>query len=594
MKKRTMQKKTMQKISPSIAWRKFIRPLLALVVTMAASSPGWAKLTSSADRTVLDSNETLQLTLRYDAQVLSGEPDFAVLQRDFNILSNNRQQQFSMINGRTESFTDWKLTLSPKRAGRLLIPSLKFKQDISDAIVITVRQASPSNATGQAVYTETLVNKTTVYVQEQLLLTQRLYTSVQLTDLSLEELAVPGAIVLKTSQNQFRKRIGNRDYIVVEMIYALFPQASGELEIPAISISAFETDNRQSSIFRSRGNQLIRNTESKTINVLAKPAQIATDQWMPSSQLQLDQQWSNKLDQLVVGEPITRTITISAKGLTGAQIQPLKLEPSSDYKIYPDQPQFDEQVAADGVSGIRRESFALVPNRQGNISLPEISVRWWDTVNQRLQTATLAAIELQVGPAPANTSVANDPYLAPIQMAESDSSALHSTDEPLIQDSTGPSWLLQLSLAFNALLVALVTALFLKRPAQYNTRPENYSPAESPRLKLKQHVKIIEAAAASENLASVREGILAWGRCAFPEKKIKTLDEIAQLCPEDTDPALRKQFKLLDQNLYHRESTEKADIKSLVAALKRLDVPVQQHKTSTNGLKPLYPTENIG
>ena len=160
----------MHKIFNNRDWRKFIRPLLALLITLIASSPGWATLTATADRTVLDSNETLQLTLRYNGQVFTGEPNFAVLQRDFKILSNNRQQQYSMMNGRTESFTDWKLTLAPKRLGRLLIPSIKFKKDISDAIEITVRKASPSNATGQAVYTETLVDKSAVYVQEQLLL----------------------------------------------------------------------------------------------------------------------------------------------------------------------------------------------------------------------------------------------------------------------------------------------------------------------------------------------------------------------------------------------------------------------------------------
>ena len=156
-----------------------LRPLLhsLLVALVLLSSSSWAALTAIADRKVIDSNETLQLTVRFDGQVLTGEPDFAVLERDFRILSNNRQQQYSMINGRTESFTDWKLTLAPKRIGRLLIPSIRFKQDISDAIELTVRKASPSNATGQPVYTETLVDKSSIYVQEQLMLTHRLYTS---------------------------------------------------------------------------------------------------------------------------------------------------------------------------------------------------------------------------------------------------------------------------------------------------------------------------------------------------------------------------------------------------------------------------------
>jgi hypothetical protein len=588
----------MQKTSNSIAWRKFTGHFVAFFLALLTTSPSWAKLTATADRTLLDSNETLQLTVRFDAQVLSSEPNFDVLQRDFKILSNNRQQQYSMINGRTESYTDWKLTLQPKRIGRLLIPSIKFKKDISDAVEITVRKASPSNATGQPVYTETLIDKSAVYLQEQLLLTHRLYTSIQLTDLSIEELVIPGAIVQKSGQNQFRKRIGNRDYIVVEMAYAVFPQTSGKLDIPAIGISAYQVgNNSQNSFFRSRGNQLIRNTQSKIIDVMAKPAHIDADQWMPSSQLQLNQQWSSSLDQLVVGEPITRTITISAKGLTGSQILPLSLKPSGDYKVYPDQAQLDEQVGSDGVTGIRRESLALVPNRQGEIVLPEISVRWWDTVNQRMQTATLEAIRLDVGPAPSDSTSNTDSYLAPIDMADSDqnpSAQQNSVDQQSLLDNAGPSWLIQLSLALNALLLTLVVALLLKRSKQADAdraKSQLSSQSDNPRLKLKQRLKAIEIAAGKGDLAAVREAILVWGRGAFPNEKVKTVDEIALLC---ADVELTEQLRLLDQSLYNRQSSEKADLKLLIRRLKTLDIPVSESKTSTNGLKPLYPTNNIG
>ena len=590
-----MKKTTMQNRLNNITWHKLIGGFLTLFFSLVLSSSSWAKLTATADRTVLDSNETLQLTLRYNGQASTGEPNFAVLQKDFKILANNRQQQYSMINGRTESSTDWKLVLAPKRSGRLLIPSVRFKQDISNAIELTVRKARPSNATGQPVYTETIVDKSAVYVQEQLLLTHRLYTSIQLTDLSIEEPKIPGAIIQKTSQNQFRKGIGSKDYIVVEVVYAVFPQASGKLDIPAIAISAHQVaNNSQNSFFRSRGNQLVRSTQPKVINVMAKPAHIPAGQWMPSSQVQLDQQWSSNLDQLVIGEPLTRTITISAKGLTGAQIQPLSLEPSSDYKVYPDQAQLNDQVAVDGVTGIRRESFALVPNRQGEIVLPKITVRWWDTVNQRMQTATLDAIRLDVSPAPENSSTALGSNLAPINMADISPASTQSTDQQPLLGSAGSSRLIQFSLALNALLLGLVAALLLKRPKPTTHKRANNTQTNSLRLKLKQQIKAIEIAAGKKDLAAVREAILAWGRCAFPEAKIKTLDEIAQLCSHSAEPQLWEQFKLLDQNLYNRKSSEKADIKLLVALLKSLDTPVAKRKTSTNGLKPLYPTDNIG
>ena len=587
----------MQKSLNKNAERSFLQPAWVLMLfILTASTPSWAKLTATADRTVLDSNETLQLLVRFDGQAVTSQPDFDVLKRDFKILSNNRQQQISISNGRSESYTDWKLTLAPKRIGRLLVPSIKYKKDISDAIEISVRKASPSNTTGQPVYTETLLDKSAVYVQEQLLLTHRLYTSIQLTDLSMEELLLPGAIIQKVAQNQFRKRIGNKDYIVIEMKYALFPQTSGKLNIPAVAISAYQVgNNSQSSFFRSRGNQIIRNTDAKTIDVMAKPAHIDADQWMPSSQLTISQKWSNNLDQLLVGEPVTRTITVSAKGLTGAQILPLSLEPSSDFKVYPDQAQLNESVDASGVTGVRQESFALVPNRQGEIVLPEISLRWWDTVNQRMQTATLDAMRLEVGAAPTSAATNSAPYLEPIELADSQQSAAAISQNNDLQTGDGSfSTLMRLSLAANALLLTLLAALLLKRKSKQSAR-QRPSEINSPRLKLKQLIKAIEIAAKKDDLAALREAVIAWGRSAFPDNKIKTLQEIAELC---ADPQLKQQFDRLDQSLYNSPNNEdqspSADIKLLIALLKGLDIPSAEAKTSANGLKPLYPTNNIG
>ncbi len=98
----------------------------AALTLCAAASSSWAELSATANRTVLDSNETLQLRVRLDAQAFRSEPDFSPLQKDFEILSNNRQQQYSSVNGKAESYTDWNLTLMPKRTGIILIPLTKI------------------------------------------------------------------------------------------------------------------------------------------------------------------------------------------------------------------------------------------------------------------------------------------------------------------------------------------------------------------------------------------------------------------------------------------------------------------------------------
>lgn len=559
----------------------------AALTLCAAASSSWAELSAKANRTVLDSNETLQLRVRLDAQAFRSEPDFSPLQKDFEILSNNRQQQYSSVNGKAESYTDWNLTLMPKRTGIILIPSLKYKKQISNAVEITVRAASASGvstAGKQPIYTETLVDKSAVYIQEQIILTHRLYTSVQLRDYSLSELDIPGTIVQRLGDNQFQKIINGRNYLVLEVSYAIFPQSSGKLNIPALRFGAFESTSRsQFGAFASRGNRVFRDTQAKTIDIMARPAHVPADKWMPSSNVELTEQWSDDLNNLSVGEPITRTIRISAQDLTGAQILPLTIAPSSQYKLYPDQPQLDQQVSSNGLLGTRTESLALVPNQAGEITLPAIEMRWWDTVNQRMQTASLPGKTVQVS---ANTTINNAPVVPNNQLLTME--PLNLNAEAAKVENTAPSMLVKLSLAFNALLLAAIAALVAGLRRQQTATQASSEVQTSALLNLKQQLKAIEMQAKQNNLMGMRDAILSWGQCLFAEAPPTTLKQLATLL-DDTE--LQEQFAQLDRQLYKGKTGD--DMLDIALLLKRLK---QQSNFSRGtkadrgtGLKPLYP-----
>lgn len=552
-------------------------PLLLLTV----STLSWAALTATVDRSVIDSNETLQLVIRYDGQVMTGQPDFSPLENDFEILSNNRQQQYSWVNGQSESYTDWTMVLMPKRTGLLLIPSLNFKKEVSNAVEIRVRSASAAAAGAgkQPIYTETLVDKESVYIQEQLVLTHRLYTSVQLSDLSLSDLNVPDVIMQKLGDNQFQKIINGRNYLIVEVKYALFPQVSGKLVIPALRFGAYESNGRsQFGGFTNRGTRIFRSTQSKTVDVMVRPAHIAADQWMPSSEVQLAEQWSTDLNNLTVGEPVTRAIAISAKGLTGAQITPIQIIESDDYKIYPDQPQLQEQVKGSTIIGTRTETLAMVPGRAGEITFPAIDVRWWDTVNQRMQTASLAAKTVQVSP---STAVTINPAASQSQPMET--LAMGASEKP-----TELSLLTNLSLALNALLIAALAMLLLKRPMSGSTGRTSTEPATPALLSLKQKLKAIEIEAHKNNLMGMRDAILVWGRQLFAQTPPTTLKELSLLL---ADVELQHQFTQLDRQLFKDDASgDQLDIELLLKRLKQQS-SFSRKSTAKRGqeLQSLYP-----
>jgi len=557
-----------------------VKNLLPLLL-LAVSTLSWAALTATVDRSVIDSNETLQLVIRYDGQVMTGQPDFSPLENDFEILSNNRQQQYSWVNGQSESYTDWTMVLMPKRTGLVLIPSLNFKKNVSNAVEIRVRSASAAAAGAgkQPIYTETLVDKESVYIQEQLVLTHRLYTSVQLSDLSLSDLNVPDVILQKIGDNQYQKTINGRNYLIVEIKYALFPQVAGKLVIPALRFGAYESNGRsQFGGFTNRGTRIFRSTESKIVDVNARPAHIAADQWMPSSEVQLAEQWSTDLNNLTVGEPVTRAIAISAAGLTGAQITPIQIIESDDYKIYPDQPQLQEQAKDSTIVGTRTETLAMVPGRAGEITFPAINVRWWDTVNQRMQTASLAAKTVQVRP---GTALAISP--ATVQPQAMESLAIGASEKP-----SELSLLTNLSLAFNALLIAALALLLLKRPRSGLAGRTSTEPATPALLSLKQKFKAIEIQADKNNMMGMRDAILVWGRQLFAETPPTTLKDLSLLL---ADLELQQQFTQLDRQLYKdNASGDQLDIQLLLQRLKQQS-SFSRKSTATRGqeLQSLYP-----
>ena len=564
--------------------------ILTLCLATMVASDSYAALTAKVDRTVLDSNETLRAELRYDGQVFTGEPDFGPLTKDFEVLSNSRQQNYSNVNGKTESYTAWTLELRPKRAGILLIPSLTFKKEVSNAIELRVR-AAPSNSSAnpgtQPIYTETTVDANTPYVGQQVILTHRLYTSVQLRDFALSELAIDKAVLHRLGDTQYQKVINGRNYLVLEVKYAIFPQSEGPLIIPSLRFGAYEVNNRsQFGVFNNRGNQIIRDTEPKSLEVAARPPQASIDGWMPSTSVTMEQRWSGDIDSVTVGEPVTRTITIRAEGLSAAQITPLQEPQGNNYRGYPDQPQLDEIVTTNGLTATRIESLALVPNNSGEITLPAVELIWWDTNSNKRRVASLPSITLQVSPSENNDIAANNN-----NVMEGANDAMTT----LASDASKPkvSFMTNLSLALNALLMTLIVTLLIgrKRKALAARSQQAALSSDSARLNLKQQLRAIESEAKDDNLMAMREAILRWGKTLFAENPPSTLKSLGDLLG---NPSISQLFAQLDEQLYQHNGVPATtlDVALLLASLKKesnFSRESASKSKSGKALQSLYP-----
>lgn len=546
-------------------------------------------LTASVDRDVLGLEETFTLTLRYDEQI-NATPDYELLRKDFDILNTQSGTQMSIINGSMEASTEWRIALAPKRIGKLLIPSFTIDGAISDAIEMTIegKSQSPKNADNN-VTVEVETSKDTSYVQEQIIVTLRLYTTVGLSGIELQPLQVKDALVVNIDEKQYQTRINGRPGAVVETRYAVFPQQSGELIIPSmlyqVAVNSGQRDIWDRFYGNSQNNVLRLRTDEQRINVLPAPATVAAGDWLPALNVSLSEHWSTSINSLTVGEPVTRSITIKADGLTAGQINPLQLAPIDGLTFYNDQAQTDDQKSANGVEGSRIETIAIVPTKAGHFTLPEVKINWWDTKANSMRTATLPAVSLTVGLGDMSQLPAE-----PADESEQVTSVAINTDlnsiQPqaaIVQEKT-PLWLY-----ITNLLTLIATLFFALRfwqqkrelAAAYATESDVKNTLRQNENEAWNHFK---RALTDNNLTELRRTLIAWAQVYWKNTSINSLQAVAT---KSQEPALIEELRKLDEAIFSSHSAA-PDTELLLQLLANLRKNQQKKATNKDELRPLY------
>ncbi|GAB1259570.1 BatD family protein [Aurantivibrio plasticivorans] len=577
-----------------------LRPLLVclnLFLLITISLPSFAAVFSAeVDRTVITEDESLLLTLHINEQIGYGGPDLTLLEEDFDILNQQRSNQFRSLNGRTEAWTEWTISLSPKRHGKLLIPSFSFSGSFTDAIEITVNQLTATNNESRDIFATVSTEKEAVYVQEQLLVTVRLHTAVDLREITVEkDLVIDGATVEHVSEVSYRKNINGRLYKVVEMVYAVYPQQSGELTIPELAWNALVVNNRwRNDPFRaSRGTlRRIKSLPTK-VAVESKPDSYTGNLWLPAKNVRLEQHWSSDPKRFVVGEPLTRRISIIAEGLSAAQLPPFDEPMLDDIKIYSDQPQLDEQKSSSGIVGSRHESLAIVPTRSGNITLPAIDITWWNTATGRQEVATLPSQTIQVAPAPVNNPMATN-LASPALSTQpgADNSNVEQINSEISGDGFGATPLhLWISNALFAVLAAVFFIAWLNARTRSAHKPLHDETAAPEAVNEKQLFNELRKSCADNQADQARHALCQWARRHWHLAQQPSLENIKL---QFDDEKLNYQLDLLDKTLYSNNNDSDWDGTALWTALTAAKRAERKRKnsesTSHDDLPPLYPS----
>ncbi|MCP5197082.1 MAG: protein BatD [Gammaproteobacteria bacterium] len=554
--------------------RGFFILLLSLLQTLWGYPALAQEINAFVDREVVTVGETLRLTIEVSERNPSTDPDLSPLSQDFQVLDTVRSHQVSIVNGAVDAKSRWTVTLAPQRSGSLIIPALTVGHGQTQPITLQVAKAdaTPTNEATPDLFVETEVKPDTPYVQAQVTYVVRIYYALTPRAPQLTEPKAADALIERLGDDRpYETQRDGRRYGVIERRYAVFPQTSGVLTIESPVFAAQMPDNRQRSAadpFFGSGNgffgadplnslfQATRPVQVRgqpvEITVKARPPQSGAGPWLPAENLTITESWSPDPPTFRVGEPVTRTLILKARGLTGAQLPALPLPSQDDLKFYPDQPTIETQSDATSMLGTRGQKIALVPTHPGDFLLPEIRIPWWDTQTNQMREAVAPARKMTVtgAPTPAQPGLTQAPMTdakhpqkqEPPPSVEKETSALPVSLPSMATPAYWPWIALALLLAWIATLI-----LWWKARRAVQTVSTATGAQENRSLSQRQALRELQQACQANDAERMKAMLLHWAKIQWPENPPRSVLGVAQHINDD---AVRQALMKFDRWLY--------------------------------------------
>jgi len=371
----------------SQAWLFACAALLILL-----STPGYAAVSAQLSAQSIDELETVRLNIKVTETRQATTLDLAALEQDFHVMNVNTMSQSRYVNGRGQSWVEYQITLQPKRTGRLQIPGIQVGNEASPSLELLVNPLSDQarQAIDQLVFFENEISSERIYVQAEIVLTRRLLYSqgVQLYSDLPGAPEIDDAVVLtlgETTSGTIERN--GRTYGLIQQRYALFPEASGQFEIPGISITASVRLTENGRVSR-KGVRI--GTDTVTVTVMPVPAQYPQDKpWLPARDVRMLQVVTPENKVHNVGDTLQHELLVDISGNVGSKAPPLDLLADDRlFRVYPAAPTINDDTQGSSVQGARLQTNSLVPLQQGNLALPEVAITWWDTEADQMRITT--------------------------------------------------------------------------------------------------------------------------------------------------------------------------------------------------------------
>lgn len=537
---------------------------LTLVIGLVFSSQVMAQsLVAKVNRTEVPVGETFLLTLDYDGGNTSETPNFNALDNDFTIYSVSNSFQSRFINGVSSQLRQWQVMLMPKSEGEISIPSLFLGNLQSDPIKINVISGSNSKNSAENTANQPrfaisgIANNKKPYVQQQIDYTITLYDTggLQGDEPQFMDNGQNEWIIRNLKQPEVNAKIINGKSVrEIKFYYALFPQKSGKLKTPEVQFNGFYlTNNRRgadefdelfgggllganfgmSEMFATR-NPVVLKVKPLEIDVQPIPADYAGNWWLPATNVTLYSEWEPKNPVFKVGEAVNRTVYIKAIGVIENQLPEIGFKKVANIKQYPEKAIAQNGIENDEIVAVKKVSNVYIPETAGKMSLPEISINWFNVATQQIEKATLPTVNIEVLPG-ANSSTNAAPTIK--QRGEEVENIAKEVKDVLAEEmpTEKTAWNIYI-LAIVPFLLGILISYFLFRPRKN-------------KISLAEYKKMVIASAKDKDLRYLRDNLIAWANLNFSDEKITNLKDIVQYT---NNKDFEKQLDILSAELYSK------------------------------------------
>lgn len=249
-------------------------------------------------------------------------------------------------------------------------------------------------------------NKTTVYEQEAILLTYKVYTTVNLTQLYGDMPDMQGfhsqEVELPQQKTWSIERYKDRNYqTTVYRQYVLFPQKSGTLEIPSVTFDGVvaqrvTTSDPFDAFFNGGMNYVEQKKKLVTpkVNIQVKPLPAKPANYS-SGVGEFSLTSSINTTQCKTNDAITIKLTISGTG-NMKLINTPDIDFPQDFEVYDPKIDNNFSLSRDGLTGSKTIEYLAIPRHPGKFTIPAIEMAYFDLKSQSYKVLRTQPYEITV------------------------------------------------------------------------------------------------------------------------------------------------------------------------------------------------------